>query len=268
MAAAIASTTDSAHPTIASTSVGTRWPTAASRKSHSALEDARRRRQHDRVDPGQADVALPGEDDDRGQGDRRPQRPRPGRSSRQEVVREQRRVVGRRRPAACRPRRPAGPARTGSPSSPATGRGSGDPPPRPRRGGSRPRRGTAGSRAGGPGCRRRRPGSRRSSSAAAPSGSSAASSKPRTVAATKARARSGSAASQSAVAGEDDLVEVREAVVGEGEGAQLDPALLRLDALPGRERDHEVGALGVERLVRGGVEGDGLERRRCRRRPR
>ena len=36
MAAAMASTTDSAQPTSASTSVGMRWPTAASRKSHSA----------------------------------------------------------------------------------------------------------------------------------------------------------------------------------------------------------------------------------------
>ena len=63
-----------------------------------------------------------------------------------------------------------------------------------------------------------------------------------------------------AVAGEDDLVEVREAVVAELEGPQLDPALLGLDALPGRERDDEVGALGVEGLVGRGVEGHGRER--------
>ena len=63
-----------------------------------------------------------------------------------------------------------------------------------------------------------------------------------------------------AVAGEDDLVEVREAVVAELEGAQLDAAFLGLDPLPGRERDHEVGALGVERVVGGGVQGHGLER--------
>ena len=44
IAAAIASTTDSAKPTSVSTSVGTRWPTAVARKSHSAPEHPRRRR--------------------------------------------------------------------------------------------------------------------------------------------------------------------------------------------------------------------------------
>ena len=63
-----------------------------------------------------------------------------------------------------------------------------------------------------------------------------------------------------AVAGEDDLVEVREAVVAELEGPELDPALLGLDALPGGERDDEVGLLRVEGLVGGRVERHGRER--------
>ena len=45
------------------------------------------------------------------------------------------------------------------------------------------------------------------------------------------------------VARQGDLVEVGEAVVGEREVAEVDPPLLGLDPLPGRERDREVGPL-------------------------
>src|SRR6185369_14127147 len=61
------------------------------------------------------------------------------------------------------------------------------------------------------------------------------------------------------VAGEDDLVELRKAVVGELEVAQLDSALLRFDALPGGERDREIGPVAVEGLVSGRVERGRLE---------
>ena len=54
------------------------------------------------------------------------------------------------------------------------------------------------------------------------------------------------------IAGEDDLVELGEAVVGEPEVAQVDPTEVGLDPLPGGERDREVGLLVVERLVGGG----------------
>src|SRR5205085_10885759 len=63
-----------------------------------------------------------------------------------------------------------------------------------------------------------------------------------------------------AVARQDDLVEVGEAVVGEREIAQLDPTLLGIDALPGPERNREIDALRVQRLVRRGVDHDVLER--------
>ena len=65
----------------------------------------------------------------------------------------------------------------------------------------------------------------------------------------------GLAVEPSPVAGEDHLVEVREPVVGEGEGPQRDAALAGLDALPGRERDHEVRALRVQGLVGRRVQG-------------
>jgi hypothetical protein len=56
------------------------------------------------------------------------------------------------------------------------------------------------------------------------------------------------------VAGEDDLVELREPVVGELEVAERNAALGGFHALPGRERDREVGLVLVQRLVRGGIE--------------
>ena len=95
MAAAMARTTDRLQPTIASNSVGTRWPTAASRKSHNAPEHARWRRERDR-DRSRRGGRIP---------PRPGRRPQPGRSavpsaraasvSRKEVVGEQRLVVGR-----------------------------------------------------------------------------------------------------------------------------------------------------------------------------
>ena len=62
-----------------------------------------------------------------------------------------------------------------------------------------------------------------------------------------------------AIAGENDLVELREAVVAEPEVAQVDVTHRRLDTLPRRERDREISLVVVERFVRRGVERRDLE---------
>ena len=258
----MASTTEIAPPTSASTSVGIEVTDRRCAEVPQGAQDARRRRQRDRVEVREPDVGLPQHQQDRGEGERRaPARdPAAARRSWQVVVREERLVVRRDASAACRPARRAGPGRRGSPSSPATGPASGDPRRRSRRRGTRRPPGSAGSSPAAPGSRRRRPDSPRPAGPRRRPGRLAANSNPRTVAPMNARASSGSAASQSAVAGEDDLVEVREAVVTEGEGPQVDAALGRLDALPGRERDDEVRPLRVQRVVGRRVERHRRER--------